>query len=707
METLPEIVKAMLYNASLLIVLAVVHEFSYNLRTRRRNLKMIISSVFISLVGIAVMLTTFRLENGIVFDTRSILIGATALAFGFWPSVILVAVTVVFRMIMGGGGTLTGIFVIVSSAAIGLLWRNLIKGKNPRYLYVNFYLFGIIIHLAMLACMLLLPKESIVPVLKQISLPVMTIYPVFTVILCSILFHQKEFYENRDRITASEERYSAMFNNDHTIMLIIDPGNGRIVDANPAAEKFYGYTKDELVHMNVSDIDTLPKDEIMVKMTETGMNKTNYFLLKHKNASGQQVDVEVYNSTLLINGEKRIFSIIHDISRRVRALEELSESEKSFRYIVEEAPVGIFIQTEHKFAYVNKALLEMYGAESSETLTGTPVFDRFHTAYHDIIRARIKELNDGKTAVPHIEEIHLKMDGSPIYVDAAAVPFTYLGNDGAMAFIQDITEKKLLEIKNKEIQGHLYQQQKLEAIGTLASGVAHEINNPLNGIMNYSQIIIDDDGKGDNVTAYAKEILGETERMSEIVRSLLQFSRQDKQSHSYASVESTIMQTVSLIKTIIKRDQITLSINIEEGIPNIKCRSQQIQQVLMNLLTNARDALNEKYPGYDADKIMDIACRKFERDGRRWVGISVTDHGNGITNKMKSKIFEPFYSTKPKDSGTGLGLAISHGIVKDHHGNILIDSKPGEFARFTVELPVDNGWNLNLNSNGGISDDEP
>ncbi|MBN2558066.1 MAG: PAS domain S-box protein [Clostridia bacterium] len=703
MENLPEIVKAMLYNASLLIVLAVVHEFSYNIRTERRNLKIIISSIFISLIGIAVMLTTFKIEGGIVFDTRSILIGATALAFGFWPSVILVAVTGAFRLIMGGGGTLTGISVIVSSAVIGLLWRNSIKGKKPRYLYLNFYLFGIAIHLAMLACMLFLPKGSIVPVIKQIGLPVMTIYPVFTVILCSILFHQKEFYDNRERIAESEERYSAMFNNDHTVMMILEPEDGTIVDVNPAAEKFYGRSKDELVRMNISEINTLPRDEIMARMAEAVTKKTNYFLFKHRNASGQEADVEVYSSTLLTNGKKRIFSIIHDISRRVKALEELSASEKRFRYIVEEAPVGIFIQTDNKFAYVNKALLEVYGAGTQETLIGTPVFDRFHIDYHDVIKDRIRKLNIDKKAVPHLEEIHLKMDGSPVYVDVAAVPFTYLGQDGAMAFVQDITEKKELEAKNREIQGHLYQQQKLEAIGTLASGVAHEINNPLNGIMNYSQIIIDDDGKGDNVAAYAKEILGETERISGIVRSLLQFSRQDKQSHSYASVENIIMQTVSLINTIIKKDQITLGIEIEEGIPKIKCRSQQIQQVLMNLLTNARDALNEKYPGYDADKIMNIACSKFERDGRRWVGISVTDNGNGITNKMKNKIFEPFYSTKPKESGTGLGLSISHGIVKEHHGNILIESKPGKYTRFTVELPVDNGWDLS--SQGGLAED--
>jgi len=193
---------------------------------------------------------------------------------------------------------------------------------------------------------------------------------------------------------------------------------------------------------------------------------------------------------------------------------------------------------------------------------------------------------------------------------------------------------------------------------------------------------------------YAREIIHETDRIAAIVKNLLQFSRQEKQTHSYASVYDMIDQTVMLINTVIKKDQIRMVLQVDEGLPQIKCRSQQIQQVLMNLLTNARDTLNEKYPEFDENKVIFLMGSLFERDGRRWVRLTVQDNGMGIPEEIRERIFEPFFSTKPKDKGTGLGLSISHGIVKDHHGSITMETEEGQFTRVILELPVDNGWEL-------------
>ncbi len=111
-------------------------------------------------------------------------------------------------------------------------------------------------------------------------------------------------------------------------------------------------------------------------------------------------------------------------------------------------------------------------------------------------------------------------------------------------------------------------------------------------------------------------------------------------------------------------------------------------------MTNARDAVTEKYPDYHENKIIRLTCCKFTRDDRRWLHIIVEDHGNGIPEALKDKIFEPFFTTKPRDRGTGLGLAISFGIVKDHHGTLTYESKEGEYTRFHLILPVDNGWTI-------------
>ena len=259
--------------------------------------------------------------------------------------------------------------------------------------------------------------------------------------------------------------------------------------------------------------------------------------------------------------------------------------------------------------------------------------------------------------------------------------------DEYIVFIIDISDRK-------QAEASLRQAQKLESIGTLAGGVAHEINNPINGIMNYAQLISDRLGDEDPLREFAEGIIHETERVAEIVRNLLQFSRQDKQSHSPARMNDIVEQTVSLIRTIIRRDQITLKVDVPEDLPEIECRSQQIQQVLMNLLINARDALNERYPEYDADKVMTVTVRLFDREGQPWLRTTVEDHGGGIPEAIRERVFDPFFTTKDRATGTGLGLSISHGIVQDHQGELSFESEQGHYTCFHLDLPVDNGWTL-------------
>jgi signal transduction histidine kinase len=254
---------------------------------------------------------------------------------------------------------------------------------------------------------------------------------------------------------------------------------------------------------------------------------------------------------------------------------------------------------------------------------------------------------------------------------------------------RDRAEHELREVE-KALEDQRRQQQRLESIGTLAGGVAHEINNPVNGVMNYAQLIIDKTDDADvRIRELAGEIVNETERVALIVRNLLQFARQSNQQHqSPARMADITTATLSLIQTVMRHDQIQLQINVPEDLPTVKCRSQQIQQVLMNLMTNARDALNERYPEYHENKTMSVVAREIEEDGTNWLRTTVEDHGTGISQEVCDHLFEPFYTTKPDKSGTGLGLSISHGIVKDHGGRLTVESEVGKYTRFHMDLPV-------------------
>ncbi len=268
---------------------------------------------------------------------------------------------------------------------------------------------------------------------------------------------------------------------------------------------------------------------------------------------------------------------------------------------------------------------------------------------------------------------------------------TRSGSRGAVHIMHDITDRKAAEAQREELEAQLRQQQKLESVGTLAGGVAHEINNPINGIKNYAQLIKDRLPENPSLCSYADEIIHETDRVATIVRNLLTFARQETPEMRSCHMANVVEDTLSLIRTVIKRDQITLQVEVPADLPAAHCNAQQMQQVLMNLTTNARDALNDRYEGHDNDKVIRINAGVVEDDDRQWLRVTVEDHGTGIPTAIRERIFEPFFTTKPRDIGTGLGLAVSHGIMKDNGGRLTVESEFGKFTRFHMDLPIQSG----------------
>jgi PAS domain S-box-containing protein len=275
--------------------------------------------------------------------------------------------------------------------------------------------------------------------------------------------------------------------------------------------------------------------------------------------------------------------------------------------------------------------------------------------------------------------------------------------EGIASHIGEALMRKQAEEERAQMQAQLIQSQKLESIGTLASGVAHEINNPIMGIMGYAQLLFDHLGPDSPVSEYALEIGKETERIALIAKNLLGFARQENETHlSPARLCDIIASTLSLITSVMRHDQIALEVNVPADLPRITCRSQQIQQVVMNLLTNARDAVNQKYPKPDANKIIRLSAALGRRNakGVDCVRLTVEDHGVGISEDLRTRIFDPFFTTKPRDKGTGLGLSISYGIVTEHGGELSIESEFGHWTRVHMDLP------LNVEAELGLEKEE-
>ncbi|PJZ31101.1 hybrid sensor histidine kinase/response regulator [Leptospira kmetyi] len=256
--------------------------------------------------------------------------------------------------------------------------------------------------------------------------------------------------------------------------------------------------------------------------------------------------------------------------------------------------------------------------------------------------------------------------------------------------LKEYDERNLLEEaerENEALKSQLIQAQKLEAISLLATGVAHEINNPLTIMINYAQLILAQ-SKDDSILKYATNILDEGERIGRITKDLLKLSRQEKLVLSLVNFREIVQKTVSLCDQLFKKDMIHIESNLPDSLPEIRCVPQQIQQVVLNLLNNARDALNQKYPKFDSNKIIQLQAKRFDKEGKLWIQMIVEDRGIGIPPEEAKKIFSPFFTTKKVEKGTGLGLSVSTGIIKDHGGELYYESKENEYTRFFINLPV-------------------
>ncbi|MFV8755273.1 ATP-binding protein [Nannocystaceae bacterium ST9] len=261
----------------------------------------------------------------------------------------------------------------------------------------------------------------------------------------------------------------------------------------------------------------------------------------------------------------------------------------------------------------------------------------------------------------------------------------------------DIEDRKSSEVDRARLEAQLRQQQRLESLGTLASGVAHEINNPIQGIMNYAELIGHRAHERELVEEFAAEIHHESERVAAIVRNLLAFSRQEREQQETETIAIAIVveRMLSLVHSVLRKDRIQLEVALADDLPALTCRPQQVQQILMNLVTNARDALLERAEQAEArgalgpDRWIRLHAASFVREGVVWIRVSVEDRGGGIDEDVLGRIFDPFFTTKGRDKGTGLGLAVSHGIAVEHGGRLWVDNRPGVGATFHLDLPAE------------------
>lgn len=367
-------------------------------------------------------------------------------------------------------------------------------------------------------------------------------------------------------IIESESRYRSLFQNNHAVMLLIDPEQGEVVDANPAAIAFYGWSREELLGKKIPDIEIESEVRLQAAMAEASEGASSRFEFRHRLADGQFRDVEVFSGLIKVGGRERLYSIVHDISQR-----------------------------------------------------------------------------------------------------------------------------KAAEEQQQRLQEQLLQAQKLESVGRLAGGVAHDLNNMLSPILGYADMLLSEIEAADPRGEYVRIILQAGNRARDLIRQLLAFGRRQTLYMETVDLNEVIAGFVPLLRRTV-REEVIIELLTGNDLPVVRIDSGQIEQVLMNLVVNAQDAMPEGGRISLETDVVDLdegyaESRPAITPGR-YVRLTVSDTGSGMEPEVREQIFSPFFTTKEKGKGTGLGLAMVYGIVKQHGGNIWVYSEPGDGTTFKIYLPA-------------------
>jgi PAS domain S-box-containing protein len=460
---------------------------------------------------------------------------------------------------------------------------------------------------------------------------------------------------------------------------------------NEAASRVLGYSREELLSMGPVDIDPyLKPEDIQQLVSGMRIDPQQIFETEHRTKRGDIIPVEVSSSQVNFKGSPAILSIARDITDRKSSERALKESEERYRNFLKVAPVGIAVHQDGRVVFTNPAGLRILGADSYEQIIGKPLDEFIHPDGLENARIRIQGMLAGEEGHYPAEERYLQLDGTQITVEVMSSPLMFNGEPAIQVIVIDITERKQAEERQEKLHAQLLQAQKMESVGRLAGGVAHDYNNVLSVIIGYSELALDKLNTTDPLYSDLLEIFNAAEHSRDITRQLLAFARKETITPEVLDLNVTLESMLSILRRLIGEDIDLVWLPGADLWP-VRIDPSQLNQILANLCVNARDAISDVGKitiktdtlAFDADYIAEHP----EFVAGDFILLSVRDNGCGMDSETLENIFEPFFTTKELGQGTGLGLATVYGIVKQNDGFIDVCGKPGEDTIFRIFLP--------------------
>jgi PAS domain S-box-containing protein len=485
---------------------------------------------------------------------------------------------------------------------------------------------------------------------------------------------------------ASEARYRNLFDRLLSPMWVYDYTSLRFLDVNQAAIDQYGWTREEFLRMTIRDI--RPPDDLAAfdaKLTARGPGVTIGGRFRHRRKDGSVIEVEIASQEVLFGGMRARLVLATDVTARVR----IEEDVQRFVSLVENAGDFIaMVSLDWRVIYLNKAGRALVGLPAESRITDVPITGLWHPESQEAVwRDVLPRLAAGQSWDFDGQLRHVRT-GEPIDVECNAfgIRDAKTGRVLAGAFVvRDLTERK-------RVDEHLRQAQRMEAIGRVAGGVAHEVNNMMTVILGFCTFLTQSLEEGDGRHQDVAQIARAAERAAEVSRQLLAYSRRQLLQPRVLDLNRVLIEMESVLRRLMGADHAVV-LRLGEQASWVKTDRTQLEQVILNLALNARDAMPQggrlametSLVTLDAEYVR-LHAAATVRPGP-YVQLTVSDTGRGMDATTQAQIFDPFFTTKPVGHGTGLGLSMAYGIVKQSNGYIWVYSEPGQGTTFKIYLP--------------------
>jgi len=482
-----------------------------------------------------------------------------------------------------------------------------------------------------------------------------------------------------EALRISEASYRAIFDAAEDSIFVHDLESGAIVDANSRACATFGYTREEFRQLDVGSLGTgeppYTHQDAMGIIARAAAGEELRIEWLGKSKDGRLRWHEVFVRRVTIGGQDRVLALARDITRRKAAEAALRASEEQYRSMFNASTDGLALwNAAGEIVDTNPALWRMYGYGDGES-PALPLACDTGPCYHTEF---LKAVAAGQSL--HSEVTDLRKDGSALELEVHGIPMQYQGKRHVLTIARDITEKKRSAEELTRQRESLYQREKLAALGSLLAGVAHELNNPLSVVVARA-VLLEEQGDSATQTA-ALKIRTAAERCARIVRTFLAMARQQQPERGPVAVNDVVSAALDITAYAIRTSSIDVELELAKGMPLILADADQLHQVLLNLIINAQQSLQDQPAPRQIrvtscfDSLAEVLC------------IRVADNGPGVPAHLRTRVFEPYFTTKPTGMGTGVGLAVSLGIVEAHGGTLTVDCPIEGGAVFTILLPV-------------------